>query len=255
MRRFYCPELTALRKFPVSADEAAPAMIELSREESHHARRVLRFSAGDEVELFDGRGLVATGVLDDSPARRPVGIMVRQVAVHPPPTPTLELAVAWPKGGRGDDMVSQLSQLGVDTLSPLVTHHGVAAPSDGRLEKYRRVCIESAKQCDRTHLMAVEAAVTLAYMFAQQHDARLIADSNTPDANTGSSALTFTKTTDQLRNAQRVLVLIGPEGGWTDQERHEAIDGGCVAWSLGPNVLRIETAAAAAAAVVRHAPY
>jgi len=141
-------------------------------------------------------------------------------------------------------MVTQLSQLGVDKFIPLQTDHSVASPSPARLERFARSTIESAKQCRRLWLMHIEQPQTPADAWTDEsYDLKLIA---TPEADP------LPDLADRMRLSSRVLVLVGPEGGWSPAERESATAGGCLNWSVAPHILRIETAAAATAAVLRY---
>jgi 16S rRNA (uracil1498-N3)-methyltransferase len=231
MRRFYCPDISA----PDAAREPTLSAA-LDREQSHHALRVLRLRPGDAVRLFNGNGTVAEGVIKI--AESPVQIRLTDIRQSPPLTPRLTIACALPKGPRADDMVNQLSQLGTDRLIPLRTRHSVVDPRDKKLDRFRKSAIESAKQCGRDYVMAVEDAADLAAVLSQPYDVKLLGDpAGKPLATVGAAC--------------DVLVLIGPEGGWTDQEMQQARDSGCVTWRFAPYVLRIETAAVAAAAIIR----
>lgn len=243
MHRFYCLQLPPLRSPEGDLWDGPPALASLDAQEAHHARRVLRLELGQEVEVFDGRGLVGRGRLESWAQ----GAQVRLTALRQVPrsVPTLELAVAIPKGPRADDMVNQLSQLGVDRLIPLRTSRSVVDPRPQKLEKFARAAIESAKQSGRAYLMLVEPQATLAQVLAgnSSQELRLIA---APGASSPAAL------GERLRGAQRLLILIGPEGGWTAEELELARIAGCQPWALGPHILRIETAALAAAAVARY---
>jgi 16S rRNA (uracil1498-N3)-methyltransferase len=135
-------------------------------------------------------------------------------------------------------MVNQISQLGVDELVPLRTARSIVDPRDKKLDRFRKAAVESAKQCGRDHVMAIADTADLTTALSRPCDMKLLAD---PAGDPLPS----------LDKAGDVLVLIGPEGGWTDDERQQAQAGGCATWRFAAHVLRIETAAAAAAAIVR----
>lgn len=240
MHRFYHPPLAAFRP-PAAAAAALSVGGELSKEESHHAAKVLRLKAGDVITLFDGAGTTASATITAIGSR----VTVRFMAVHhqPPVKPRLTIAAAVPKGSRADAMVEQLSQLGCDELVPLRTARSIVDPRDAKLERFQRACIESAKQCGRPHLMSIAPLTTLhELLHRSDHDLRLLA----------LPAAAEPLDSNALRQARQVLALVGPEGGWMDEEIHDARQAGCIAWSLGPHVMRIETAATAAAALVRY---
>ena len=240
MVRFYCPDLG----IPVSADPAcAPAsdhLVDLDPDQTHHARRVLRLGPGSRVELFDGQGHEAPGTIDSFGPR--ARVRVERIASLARPSPRLDIAVAIPKGPRAQSMARTLSELGVDCIVPLRTDRSVVAPGQSLLNRFGRIAIESAKQCGRAYLMDVAKPAGVREILDADHDVRLI---TTPEADPARDPLA------QVSRARRILVLVGPEGGWTDRELRGADDRGCVRWKLGSNILRIETAAAAAAAIVR----
>src|SRR5690606_34496406 len=104
-----------------------------------------------------------------------MAVAVEAVRTDPPMRPRLTVAAAIPKGDRAMDMVAALSQLGVDELAPLAAERSVVEPRAGKLERFERAAVESAKQCGRNHLMAVSPVATLAEVLARPFDQRLIA--------------------------------------------------------------------------------
>ena len=231
-RRVYCPSLR-------------DGTFELDAEQANHARRVLRLDMGDTLEVFDGAGQVGTARVVEAGKRMTIQIIERHEA--PRPRPWIDLAVAIPKGGRADVMVEKASELGADRLIPLLTDRSVVEPRGGKLERFERLALESAKQCGRNWVMQVDEPAPLDDLIAQaDHDLKLIADV----AADGPRAVQNVHS--EAKGAKRVIVLIGPEGGWTDRERNAAFSAGFLEWRLAPNVLRIETAATAALAILRH---
>ena len=246
MHRFYHTELPTPDKpsdIPLSRTALSDCdhIVKLDKEQSHHLRRVLRLAPGDNIELLDGKGTVAAAVIED--CHDQATVRINEVVLVPPARPTLDLAVCMPKGPRADDMVNQLSQLGVDRLIPLLTQRSVVKPGRGRLDRFRRAAIASIKQCGRPYLMHIDSPGPVADLLGGDHDLKLIAD---PVAEPVEDMPTRIGKTD------RILVLIGPEGGWTESESEAAVRSGCIGWSFARHVLRIETAAMAAAAIVRH---
>lgn len=229
-RRFYCPDLSA-------------SHLSLDNEQADHARRSLRLTAGDSVELFDGAGGVAEGRVAE--VKKHVTIQILDRRQVDPLRPVIDLAVALPKGARADVLIEKASELGADRVIPLVTERSVVQPRDSKMRRFDRLCIESAKQCGRGHLMRIDEPISLADVLkTADHDLRLIADA----ALAGETVQDMPNYPGQ---AGRVVVLIGPEGGWSDPERQAARAAGFIAWRLGPLVMRIETAALAALAILR----
>lgn len=222
--RFFAPSL------------AAHASVLLDADESHHAAKVLRLRAGEPVLLLDGAGGMAEAVVEAVSAKE-VACRTGEVVRHPAPACRLTIFCAIPKGPRAEDMVDQLTQLGCDRFVPLVCERSVVDPREGKVEKFRRAAREACKQAMRPHLMEVGEPLSLAAALAAPAAKRLIAD---PRGGAGPRML----------EADTAL-FIGPEGGFTDGELAAAEAAGAERWRFSPHVLRIETAAAAACAILR----
>lgn len=244
LKRFYCPQLAQDAPEAVLSDNRPPAVwwLALDADQAQHARRVLRMRDGDEAEFFDGRGTLARGRLTTVGGR--LGAAISQRLYEPAPRPRLEIAVALPKGGRVDDLVGQLTQLGADALIPLSTERSVVEPRPVKLHRLQRQVVEHARQCRRSHLLEVTDVQSFAQVLSRPCDLLLLAD---PQGQSGVAVID-----QRLRDAAVIRVLIGPEGGFSDQELEGARVARALAWRMGPHVLRIETAAAAAVAILRH---
>ena len=204
------------------ADLEHPVLDDTDR---HHLERVLRLRAGDEVTVADGRG--GWRVCRFGPELEPTGSLEHR----PSAEPKLTMAFALMKGERPEWTVQKLTELGVDEIVPFVAERSVVRWRDDRadrqLERLRRVAREAAMQSRRAWLPEVTAVTTFTDVAARS-----------------GAALIDIGGTDRPTLRHRVL-LVGPEGGWSDAER----DCGLPAVGLGPNVLRAETAAVAAASV------
>jgi 16S rRNA (uracil1498-N3)-methyltransferase len=250
MPRFYCPHPSLAASTPA---ELSDTVVTLDDDQAHHARRVLRLTDGDAVDIFDGQGVVARGVVEHRGKQS--DIRITRAARVSRPGPWIGIAVATPKGPRAVEMVNQLSQLGADSYTPLICDRSVVRPGSTRLEQFRRVCIESAKQCGRPYLMRVEPLATLASVMSDPHGLCLITRPAVEDE-TGSDETTSQALppmpVDLTAEAEAIVILIGPEGGWTPNELQAAQQAGCQPWTLSHHVLRVETAAAAAVALIRY---
>jgi 16S rRNA (uracil1498-N3)-methyltransferase len=229
--------------------------IELEPEEAQHAVKVLRMREGDAVELINGRGTVAIGILTQAKARQTT-VRVDATSDRPAPHPVLTVLAAPPKGTRLESMVGMLVQVGVSRLVLLDTRRSVTEPRTGKLQRLHRVVIEACKQSGRAWSMDIEGPTPLETVLAHpapQASAQLIA---TMQSHAGNPRHDLP---ESLRTAAEVRVLIGPEGGFTPEEEHAAQAAGYEPWQMGASIMRIETAAVAAAAVLRwalrdHAP-
>lgn len=251
-----------LRRF--HSNDLQNTTVDLDRDQARHAIKALRLTQNQTVELFDGQGASAIGSLQISGQNASVLITSRHQT--PPPNPTVHLAIALPKGPRAAAMIETLSELGADRVTPLITTNTVVNPRDKKIDKLQRVALESAKQCKRDWTLQIDPpaqfdtfindTATSGAFTAEAPALKLIADTNNPEdqhnihdqlqAIHGNADSTATPT-----SGVGVLVLIGPEGGWTDPERATAHTANFLPWSLGPHTMRIATAAAAATALLR----
>jgi 16S rRNA (uracil1498-N3)-methyltransferase len=214
--------------------------VTLTGDEARHLSAVMRAHPGDEVTLFDGSGaefearIIRVGKRDAE-----LQIVARHEINRELPR-ELTLAVALPKGERQKWLVEKLTELGVTRLVPLITERGVAEATPAAIERLRRGVIEASKQCGRNRLMEISAPVAAGTLFAgSNHPAmRYIADPS------GSHLVPAGN--DQAP----VLAAIGPEGGFSPQELAAARSAGWQCISLGPRILRVETAAIAFAATI-----
>ena len=214
----------------------------LEGDEARHLARVLRAAVGDSVTLFDGTGNAWEARVATLGRDRVALDLVIDLPAAPAPAVPVTIAVALPKGDRQKWMVEKLTELGVARLVPLVTSRGVAEATDSARGRLERGVIEACKQCGRDTLMAIGAAESILSLVGglPAGTRGLVAD---PGGSPLESALSGSGDATTA-----VVVLVGPEGGFTPEEIATAEGAGCVRESLGPHILRIETAAIAAAA-------
>lgn len=208
--------------------------------EAHHLIHVLRASPGDIVELFNGTGLVASAQIT-SLHKRDAKLQILGSHREEPSPRQIIVATAVPKGDRFDWLIEKATELGVTRVIPLRTARSVVDPRESKLEKQRQTVIAACKQSGRNHLL--ELSPTIAWSdFAQRElgqGASYIAHPG-PTARPVSSSL--------WQGKASIVFAIGPEGGFTEEEVEIAVGRGAVPLSLGPRILRIETAVLALAA-------
>jgi len=219
---------------PISGERAT-----LAGDEARHLAAVMRAGIGDEVTLFDGSGAEFAARISAIGKQAVELTIVERREVSRELPSELTLAVALPKGDRQKWLVEKATELGVTRLVPLITERGVAQPVASALERLRRSVIEASKQCGRNVLLEIAPAAAASEFFATASSAalRIIADPSGAPMICVDSA-----------NAQHIIAAIGPEGGFTDSELAAARAAGWQAASLGPRILRVETAAIAIAA-------
>jgi len=232
-------------RFLVHPEDVRGQTFALTGSEARHAALVLRKKAGDTVELFDGKDLSFTGRIHSISPERVEGVILEKQSEARPSAFELTLYQALIKGPKWDWLVEKASEIGVSRLVPLVTARTVVKPvREAALERWKRIALAAAKQCGRPDVMKVTAAV--------HFDEALNAVS--PD---GLTLIPWEKeSAKSVREACRgwegasARIFIGPEGGWESNEVDRAVRHGAIAVTLGPILLRSETAGLVAATLV-----
>jgi 16S rRNA (uracil1498-N3)-methyltransferase len=231
-------------RFHVKA--AAPgARVAFPEHAAHHAREVLRLRSGAPVRVFDGQGAEFEAELDEV-SRRVVSARLGAAVTPRPESPLrLVLAVSPLKGDRMELVVQKATELGVSAIWPVVTFRTDAAArpalKGSRGERWERVAAGASEQCGRAVVPEVAETTTLGEMVARAFDGRRVALLETP----GHAPLA-SLSVDPSRG---LLLLVGPAGGFEPAEAGALREAGFTPASLGPRILRAETAAVAAVAI------
>jgi 16S rRNA (uracil1498-N3)-methyltransferase len=216
--------------------------ITLEGAEAHHLAAVRRFRAGDRVYLFngDGREYAADVVVT---AQRLVQLLVlsadeplRELGFR------LEVAAPLPKGDRAQFLLEKLTELGATSFTPLQTIRSVVHPRGGNIDRFQRYVIEASKQCGRNVLLRVEPLMAWE-RFCWRDDLpnlRIVAH---PGSGRGACP-----------SRKDVVLVVGPEGGFTEEEVAAARAAGWQLICFGPRTLRVETAAIVLAAWASRPP-
>jgi len=239
MPRFHCP--TAL---------LADALIDLPAGAARHVQ-VLRLQPGDPITLFDGESPGEFNATITHMGRSSVQVQVGEfVPTQREPRLRVHLAVGMPANERMDWLVEKAAELGVTSISPLITERSVLRLSGERADKkvahWQSVAVAACEQCGGNHVPQVHPVMTLAQWLKNR-------------ATCGAQApcgLLLSLRQDALgvrvaaANATEVAFLSGPEGGLSPAEEAAALAAGLAPVSLGPRVLRAETAALTALAAL-----
>ena len=211
----------------------------LEGDEARHLARVMRAKTGDTVELFDGQGTSWTATVQAIQRNHVLLRLDQKQSETISNKPTITLAVALPKGDRQKWLIEKITELGTDSLVPLTTTRSVAEPTAAAISRLQRGVIESCKQSGRNRLLEITQPQSLHNLLTTSSASlRILA---CPDGTPMQSIL--------LKPIDNILIAIGPEGGFTDEEIRTANTSGFAQMSLCQNILRIETAAIAAAVI------
>jgi 16S rRNA (uracil1498-N3)-methyltransferase len=233
-----------MRRFFAEPERCKGSHIELDEAESRHLSQVLRAQAGERVTVLDGAG----GVYDAEVAtisKRNVGLKVVGRQRRDPLPYDLTLFQAIPKGKVMEWIVQKATELGARRIVPILTERTVVevGADSHKVEKWRTIAIESIKQCGSPYLPKIAAPIELAKAIKQVSGLPFVA-ALTPSA--GEMDEYFG------RDRRPVQIWIGPEGDFKPQEVEQLESAGVHPITLGPLVLRCDTAAVCALALAAH---
>lgn len=224
--------------------------IPLDLVQAKHARNVLRLEENTVVEVFDDRGRVAAGRLI---YRGPHETLVLVESIESQPELSglkLTIASAIPKGERADWMIEKLSELGVFAFIPLQSERSVVKPEGkNKIDRWNRIATESAKQSRRLGVMRIGELMTASKVI---EEARNAAGQAAFYLSTQAGVPPIFERVSQSNES--LLLLIGPEGGWTEEEIRQCASANIEGVGLTQTILRIETAAVVAAGIALSMP-
>lgn len=235
MHRFYLPP-----------EKWNPDGLVLTGSEAHHCRNVLRLERGDKVVLFDGRGRELTAEIISNDAAE-ISLRKLHQAQTPPLRCRITLGQAIPKGKNMDLIVQKAVEIGAAEIAPILSDRTVVRLDEesalSKQAKWQTVAIEAAKQCGQNWLPQVQPPRSLAQFF-QEHghfDLQLIGSLQSDAVHLKKILAEYSA--EHGDRPASVLMLVGPEGDFTPAELSLARSQSCQPITLGPIVLRVETAA------------
>lgn len=213
--------------------DVTPPVTSLSESESHHISRVLRLKPGDPIIIFNGLGqswdaeLVGLG-------KHATARLIKPRPSSPVAPARVTLAIGLIKGDAMDGVVRDATALGVAEIIPMVTAHAVVpkrARGDEAIARWQRVAVASAKQCGQLYLPQIADVTDVADVLRRDIGTKLMC---VEPALGGAEVSAIA--------SDSILILIGPEGGWSEEEVTAARAAGCHTITLGPLTLRAELA-------------
>lgn len=237
-----------MRRFYASPENFQPPNVELNLDESKHLREVLRLQTGEQAAVFDGTGREFLCQISETGARNRGAILqiVREIAAPSPESVLdLTLAAALLKSEKFDLVVQKSVELGVTRIIPILTKRCDFKFQDAnnfskKIERYRRIALEAAKQSGRAKLPEILDLTSFEEMISRSAGAKILFAENG-----GTNFST-------IKPAKEMTAVIGSEGGWEESEIRNARENGFQIITLGGRILRAETAAISAAAILQH---
>jgi len=233
MRRFYAPP-----------ENFTGRCVSLDLDETRHLRDVLRLHDGDNISVFDGAGREFLCTVETVEKKHTILTILDETSPTSPESHLdLTLAVAILKGEKLELVVQKAVELGVSTLQPLFTQRCDIKPNtkDKKIERWRKIAHEAAKQSGRAKLMKIENPIGLETL---------------PAGSDGENVILFTEREgshfSEIKPSKKITAIVGPEGGWEDSELAWARERGFTLVTFGGRILRAETAAISVAAILQH---
>lgn len=245
MRRFYLPP-----------EKCQGSFLTLENGEAHHALHVLRVRKGEAVDVLDGAGHVYHAEIA-SLGKRTVELSVREKLFRAPLPFSVTLIQAIPKGKTFENIVQKATELGVSRIIPLLSERVVVHLEDGssetKMEKWRQVAVEAIKQCGSPWLPRLEPPIALKDLLQapQRFDLSLVGDLTESTAHPRKYFKQFAQENNGLL-PKTVAAWVGPEGDFTPEELAAVRSSGACPITLGPLVLRSDTAAIYTVSVINY---
>ena len=215
----------------------------LAPEESYHLSKVLRRSVGDPIEVLNGKGGLAEAECISISSKQ-VTVRISSVRDHKKEKPELRMVLAMTKGGKWEDQIKPLTELGVDRITPLLSDRTEIKQDrrsfKNKVDKWAKLAIEACKQSGNPWFPRLDQPITLPEYLNDRTGLIWVASLA---ENSGPLKI------DKQQNSYDILV--GPEGGWTDSEESKFKEYGAKFFSLAKYTLRAETAGISALAVAR----
>ncbi len=233
-----------MHRFFIDKTTITGSSAQLSGPEAHHLRNVLRLTQGTLVELYDGLGTAYQAKITELGKQVSLAIISR--SCHKPTTPHLHIAQGILKGKKMDFIIQKATELGVSRFTPLdSTHTAVRPPKSSKFERWQKIMLEACKQCGRP----LPLTITTTQIF---NDLLNQADSSATkiifwEKETNCTLNDF----NTLDKSHSITAMIGPEGGFSDQEIEQAVKAGFIPTSMGKQILRAETASISAMAILQ----
>ncbi|HKL01569.1 MAG TPA: RsmE family RNA methyltransferase [Desulfotignum sp.] len=238
-----------MQKFFIPQNQITQNQAEIQGQDARHIHRVLRLAKGDMVNFTDGQGTDFTGRISDAESDQVcLEIIKTQVSRSESPLP-FTVCTGMLKHQKMDEIIKGLTQIGITQWVPFFCERSIPFPDAKalarRMKRWQTIAAETIKQCRRSRLVTITSPKTFGEVLELatdfDHCIAFWEKSRHP------LSLLY-----PLEGAKRTILLTGPEGGFSDAEMEKASASGFVSYSLGPRILRAETAALCGAALIQH---
>jgi 16S rRNA (uracil1498-N3)-methyltransferase len=227
-------------------DTIGGEIVVLTGEQHHRATRVLRLGRGDRLHLFDGRGHEYEAVIEATDPQRTTLRLERRVEPVPEPAIRITLFQSIPRGDAMERVIQKSVEIGVAEIVPLITRRTVARPGgeSAKLARWRKIALHAVEQSGRTRLVPLGDPVSVDAIIER------LASCDLALLPHHGATVPLRAVLSRVERPHSPSVVVGPEGGFASDEVERLAAAGAHPVSLGPRVLRSETAGLIAAALV-----
>jgi 16S rRNA (uracil1498-N3)-methyltransferase len=249
--------LAQLQRLAIAPSQLDSQHIRLTAEQTHYLSRVLRLHTGDRFIALDGQGQSWLAELQHLTGAETTAQILQPLQVESELPIAITLVVALPKGTGFDDIVRQTTELGVTCLAPVISDRTLLKPSPQKVERWRRIAQEAAEQSERQMIPTILEPIALSAQLAnlQPHSPASVGyfcatRQDAPHLFTCLQTLKNQECDRHTPTLSSMVIVTGPEGGWTNSEIDQAIALGYQPVSLGCRILRAVTAPLAALSLI-----
>jgi 16S rRNA (uracil1498-N3)-methyltransferase len=241
-----------MRHFYIDPIAAEKPLVTIEGTQAHHIKNVLRLQPGDRLKLFDGTNYEYEAVISRLYTEKVEIEILRKLKSNQSAGVRIIVAQAFLKEKKMDDLVRKLSELGIADWIPFFSQRSIPRPDKdrlaGRVQRWKRIATEALKQCRRTTMLEISDALSFEELveLSKPCDLKIVFWENETILLKRDMG---PKTKIPLKS---IMVMLGPEGGFTEQEIETARQNGFVTAGLGPRILRAETATLAASSLVQY---
>jgi 16S rRNA (uracil1498-N3)-methyltransferase len=239
-----------MRRFYIEQSEAFRDKVVIKGDDARHIINALRLGIGDMITLFDGTGHEYISRIDGTGSGKVDISVLERIIAKTESCVKITIAQAFLKEKKMDILVRQLTELGIARWFPFISERSVARPDkkriESRIKRWKRISKESLKQCKRSVLPEIGELLDFKDMLklGKKYNNKVVFWEN--ETKPLDSSIISTEVDDNI------LVLIGPEGGFSEDEIMSAKEKGFVTAALGPRILKAETASVAACTLLQY---
>jgi len=232
----------------VASEAIVPPTVRITGPLLQHLRASLRLQPGELLTVTDERGRRYRAEIAEVSIGTLIGRILDTTSAPPKTSPSIVLAQSLLKGEKMDWVIQKATELGVARIAPVLASHSVVRPRADRIEhqlaRWQRIALEAAQQSERWSVPVIDEPATVPHLLSTSKTAAL--KILLAERSDGASLSNL-----PLHNDGDVWLLIGPEGGWEEAEFRHMREQGFVGVTLGPRILRAETAAIAALTILQ----